>query len=200
MDIVSAVFVTSLAEYGPFANRGLKQIAIAGRSNVGKSTLINSLCRLRNLAKVSSTPGKTRLINIFLLNDSFHLVDLPGYGYAKVDKAEKQRWGGMMQRYFDHNEHLQGVIHLVDIRHEPSPEDVEMNAFLRANGIPFITVATKADKLSRAARQRALIPICRALAVQPWDIIPYSSMDSEGRPALLAAMDTLLSAAPVASQ
>ena len=100
MEIKTADFVTSMADYGDFPGKGLPQIAVAGKSNVGKSTLINKLCRRNKLARTSSTPGKTRLLNVFLLNGEFHLVDLPGYGFAKVDKQEKQRWGGMMEAYF----------------------------------------------------------------------------------------------------
>ena len=106
MEIKQAEFVTSMARYGNFPGRGLDQIAVVGKSNVGKSSLINRLCNRKALARTSSTPGKTRLINVFLLNGAFHLVDLPGYGYAKVDKQEKQRWGAMMQEYFEQAEEV----------------------------------------------------------------------------------------------
>ncbi len=192
MEITSAAFVTSLANYGPFPGIGLPQIAIAGRSNVGKSSLINSLCRVKGLAKTSGTPGKTRLINVFLLNDSLHLIDLPGYGYAKVDKQEKRIWGERMDTYFNTSQTLKAVIQLVDIRHEPSADDLQMVAFLRQKGIPLLLVATKADKISRAARQRHLLPISRTLQVQPFDIVPYSSTTGEGRAALLARLDDFL--------
>ena len=128
MEIKSAEFITSMADYGDFPGRGLKQIAVAGKSNVGKSTLINKLCRRNKLARTSSTPGKTRLLNVFLLNGEFHLVDLPGYGFAKVDKKEKARWGQMMQDYFAQADELQHVLCLVDIRHEPT-EDPAISAF-----------------------------------------------------------------------
>lgn len=192
MEIKKAEFITSLAVYGPFEGRGLKQIAVAGKSNVGKSTLINRLCRRNKLARTSATPGKTRLINIFLLNDSFHLVDLPGYGFAKVDKQEKARWGKMMQDYFMQAEELKHVLCLVDIRHEPTEDDVTMNRFLRETGIPFTVVATKADKISRGARSRCLAPICRALLVQPWEIICFSGEDGTGRDALLSRLEEVL--------
>lgn len=192
MEIRKAEFVTSLAEYGDFEGKGLKQIAVAGKSNVGKSTLINKLCRRNGLARTSSTPGKTRLINIFLLNDSFHLVDLPGYGFAKVDKKEKLRWGKMMQDYFTLAEELTHVFCLVDIRHEPTEDDAAMNRFLREMGIPFSVIATKADKISRGARSRYLAPICRALLVQPWEIICFSGEDGTGRDELLARMEEVL--------
>jgi len=192
MEITSAQFITSLAEYGSFHGKGLKQIAVAGKSNVGKSTLINSLTRNRNLAKTSVTPGKTRLINVFLLNDAFHLIDLPGYGYAKVDKREQGKWGGRMETFFSSSDTLKAVIQLVDIRHEPTGDDLQMVAYLRFNKIPFITVATKADKISRAARQNHLLPIARLMQVQPFDIIAYSAQTGEGRVQLLNAIEQAL--------
>ena len=192
MEITSAQFITSLAEYGPFLGRGLSQIAVAGKSNVGKSTLINSLTRNKNLAKTSVTPGKTRLINVFLLNGAFHLIDLPGYGYAKVDKKEQAKWGGRMETYFSSSDTLKAVIQLVDIRHEPTADDLQMVEYLRFKHIPFITVATKADKISRAARQVHLMPIARLLQVQPFDIIAYSSQTGEGRVQLLNAIEQAL--------
>ena len=193
MEVRKAEFITSLADYGPFEGKGLPQIAVAGKSNVGKSTLINTLCRRSKLARTSSTPGKTRLINIFLLNDSFHLVDLPGYGFAKVDKREKQRWGKMMQDYFTAAEELRHVFCLVDIRHDPTEDDKTMNRFLRETGIPFTVIATKADKISRGARSRYLAPICRALLVQPWEIICFSGEDGTGREELLNKLEEVLS-------
>lgn len=192
MEIRSAEFVTSMASYGPFNGKGLPQIAVAGKSNVGKSSLINCLCRQNKLARTSATPGKTRLINVFKLNSSFHLVDLPGYGFAKVDKKEKERWGRMMQDYFETADELLHVFCLVDIRHEPTEEDMTMNRYLRQTGIPFTVIATKADKISKAARTKQLAPICRALLVQPWEILCFSSEDGTGRRELLQVLDSIL--------
>ena len=192
MEIRSADFVTSMAAYGNFTGRGLPQIAVVGKSNVGKSSLINRLCQRNKLARTSATPGKTRLINVFCLNNEFHLIDLPGYGFAKVDKAEKQRWGEMMQKYFETSGELLHVLCLVDIRHEPTEDDKMMNVFLRETGIPFSVIATKADKISRGARMKQIAPICRALQVQPWEILCFSSEDGSGRPELLNLLDTIL--------
>lgn len=188
MEIKSARFIISLPAYGEFPGKGLPQIAVAGRSNVGKSSLINGLVRQKSLAKTSSTPGKTRLINIFLINEAFHLVDLPGYGYAKVSKAEKRAWGQMMDRYFSQAEELRLVLHLVDQRHPPSEEDKQMNAFLYGNGIPFALITTKADKLSKAQQGSMLPVIARDMAVQPFDIIQTSSKTNQGRIQLLDRM------------
>ena len=174
MQIQDAVFITSMAEYREAPPITLPQLAVVGRSNVGKSSLINTLCQQKKLAKTSSTPGKTRLINVFLLNNSFHLVDLPGYGYAKVNKAEKARWGGMMEAYFSNSTLLRHALQLVDIRHEPTRDDIAMAALYRSLGIPFTVVATKADKISRGARMKHIAPICRAMLKQPWEIIPFS--------------------------
>lgn len=197
MEIKAVEFVTSLPRYASFQGEGLPQIAFAGRSNVGKSSLINKLCRQPKLARTSGTPGKTQLINIFLVNQRFelpfHLVDLPGYGYAKVDKAKKADWGSMMDSYFDKSPNIAAVAHLVDIRHEPTGDDVQMNAFLRARGIPFFVMATKADKISRGARMQAIAAICRSLSVQPWQVTAFSAEDGTGREELLSRIERALS-------
>ncbi len=192
MEIKNAAFVTSLAAYHERPPITLPQLAVVGKSNVGKSSLINALCNRKKLCKTSATPGKTRLINVFLINDCFHLVDLPGYGFAKVDKAEKMRWGQMMDDYFQQSTQLIHVLHLVDIRHEPTQDDMAMNRYFHQMDIPFTVVATKADKISRGARMKHLAPICRALSVQPWEIIPFSSEDMTGRDKLLELVETVM--------
>ena len=183
MVIKKAAFVTSLERYGNYPGIGLPEIAVAGKSNVGKSSMINKL------AKVSATPGKTRLLNVFRINEDFHLVDLPGYGFAKVSKAEQLRWSNMMEGYFADSGLLCHVLHLVDLRHDPTGEDRGMNEFLRATGIPFTVIATKADKLSRAQRQKQVLAICRSLQVQPWEVIPFSSEDGTGMDKVLEVFD-----------
>ena len=189
MIVKRADFITSRKEYGSFATRGCPEVAFAGKSNVGKSSMINRLTNRSKLARTSQTPGKTRLINVYQINGEVNLIDLPGYGFAKVSKEEKLSWGRMMQNYFAQTEDLFHVFHLVDIRHEPTQEDREMNLFLRQAGIPFSVVATKADKISRGARLKYIAPICRALAVQPWQVIPFSAEDGTGREELLERIE-----------
>ena len=189
MQVKRADFITSMKDYGEFATKGCPEVAFAGKSNVGKSSMINKLTNRGKLARTSATPGKTRLINVFQINQEINFIDLPGYGFAKVSKAEKESWGRMMQNYFATTEDLCHVFHLVDIRHEPTGEDREMNLFLRQAGIPFTVIATKADKISRGARMKHIAPICRALAVQPWQVIPFSSEDGFGREDILAKIE-----------
>ena len=190
MIIRRADFITSMKEYGAFPGKGMPEIVFAGRSNVGKSSMINKLMGRSKLARTSADPGRTRLINVFRINDEINLIDLPGYGFARISKQERLSWGKMMQDYFARTEDLAHVFHLVDIRHEPSQEDCEMNTFLRQAGIPFSVIATKADKISRGARLKYLAPICRALSVQPWQVIPFSSQDGTGRDAVLNLIET----------
>ena len=185
MSIQKAAFVCSMAAYGEYPGAGLPEIAIAGKSNVGKSSMINRLCNRQRLAKTSGTPGKTRMINIFRINDDFHLVDLPGYGFAKVSQAEQAKWGEMIEGYFARSALLSLVLHLVDIRHEPTAGDRDMLSFLRATEHAFAVIATKADKISRAKRVQNIHLIARTLQVQPFDIIPFSSEDGTGRDEVL---------------
>ena len=189
MLVKRADFITSMKDYGAYATTGCPEVAFAGKSNVGKSSMINRLTNRSKLARTSQTPGKTRLINVYQINGEVNLIDLPGYGFAKVSKEEKLSWGRMMQNYFAQTEDLCHVFHLVDIRHEPTQEDREMNLFLRQAGIPFSVVATKADKISRGARLKYIAPICRALAVQPWQVIPFSAEDGTGREELLERIE-----------
>ena len=189
MNIKRADFITSMKDYGEFATKGCPEVAFAGKSNVGKSSMINKVTNRNKLARTSATPGKTRLINVYQINSEINFIDLPGYGFAKVSKTEKQSWGKMMQNYFATTEDLCHVFHLVDIRHEPTEEDKEMNLFLRQAGIPFTVIATKSDKISRGARMKHIAPICRALAVQPWQVIPFSSEDGSGRDEILAKIE-----------
>ena len=192
MMIKKAKFLLSQSEFGAFPQQGMQEIAMAGKSNVGKSSLINSLTRNSKLARTSSAPGKTRLINYYQINDDFLLVDLPGYGFARAPKSEQQKWSRMIEGFLTGSQNLKHVFHLVDIRHEPTQEDQMMTEYLRHYDIPFTVIATKADKLSKAQRSRSIPVICRKLVVQPWEILTYSSEDLTGRDALLEKIDSIL--------
>lgn len=172
--VISAPAVTSMPE--PV----LPEIALLGRSNVGKSSLINALLGRRSLARTSSQPGKTRLFNFYLINESFFLVDMPGYGYARFAQAERERLRRNIVTYLTERSSLRMVIQLVDFRHEPSRDDVEFNLYLRQYGIPFMVVASKADKIprSRHIRQRGIVGA--ALGVNPADIVLTSSVEKRG--------------------
>ena len=189
MIIKNAKFVTSLDKLRSFPGQGLPEIAMAGKSNVGKSSMINGLARNSKLAKTSSEPGKTRLLNVYKFNDDVLMVDLPGYGFARAPKSERDKWSAMIEGYLEGSQHLRHVLQLVDIRHTPTSEDQMMVNYLRHYNIPFTVVATKADKLSKAARGRQIPIICRTLVVQPWEIIQYSSEDGTGRDKILALIE-----------
>lgn len=171
----------------------LKEIAFAGRSNVGKSSLLNLITGRKKLAKVSGSPGKTRTINFYLINDAFRIVDLPGYGYAKVSKSISQDWGAMMEKYLQGRENLIKVIQLVDIRHQPSKQDVEMYEYLRYYGLDGIVVATKADKVSRNQIPKQIKQIRQTLGLGKEDIvIPVSALKRTGYEELLDVIEELL--------
>ena len=171
----------------------LAEIAFAGRSNVGKSSLLNSITGRKKLARVSGSPGKTRTINFYKINDEFRIVDLPGYGYAKVSRSISETWGEMIEKYLESRENLIKVIQLVDIRHEPSAQDKEMYQYLRHYGLDGIVVATKADKVSRNQLQKQLKMIRQALKLSQEDIvIPVSSLKKTGQDQLLDVMRQLL--------
>lgn len=185
MILKNAKFIRSMTGAGPFPGDHLPKVAVAGKSNVGKSSLINALCNNGKLAKVSQTPGKTRLVNLFDIGGEFILVDLPGYGFAKVSKAEKETWGAMIEGFLMGTEGIGLMLHLLDIRHEPTAEDIQMSIWLRHFDIPFLAVLTKADKLSRAQQQRGIMAISRKIGLQPWEMVPFSSVTKAGRDELI---------------
>ena len=169
------------------------EIAFAGRSNVGKSSLLNLLTRRKNLARVSGSPGKTRTINFYRINDEFRIVDLPGYGYARVSKSESEKWGAMMESYLENREGLLKVIQLVDIRHKPSAQDVQMYDYLKYFNLDGIVVATKADKVSSNQRIKNILEIRKTLGMSKADkIIPVSELKKSGHEVLLDEIEKLL--------
>ncbi len=150
--IKKAVFHTSAKKGTEHPDSALPEIAVAGKSNVGKSSLINYLTNNSKLARVSKQPGKTRLVNYFTINEAFYLVDLPGYGFARVSKAERESWGSMMEGYFETADTLKGLLILMDIRHDPSADDVQMVCWADHFDVPYAIVATKADKIAKSKR------------------------------------------------
>ena len=173
MIIKSVEFLTSAVRKEQYPPEGVPEIAFAGRSNVGKSSLINLLMNRKKLAKVSQNPGKTRTINFFAVNDSFRIVDLPGYGFARVSKAEAEKWGPMMEAYLSGRPDLLKVVQLVDIRHAPSAQDKQMYEYLQYYGLDGLVVATKADKVGRSELNRNLAVIRRELKLKKTDrVIP----------------------------
>ena len=168
----------------------MPEIAFVGRSNVGKSSLLNYLTGRKALARVSSSPGKTRTINFYRINDSFRIVDLPGYGYAKVSREVTKDWDKMMADFFEKRENLRRVVQLVDIRHEPTGQDVEMYDFLRQYGLSGVICATKADKVSGNQRQKSISVIKNKLKLTSNDIIiPVSAIKRSGGEELLNVIE-----------
>ena len=193
MIIKEAELETVAVKASQYPEDNMPEIAFAGRSNVGKSSLLNLLTNRKSLARVSGSPGKTRTINFYKVNKAFRIVDLPGYGYAKVSKGMTKDWGPMMEEYFQKRQGLKKVIQLVDIRHAPSAQDVQMYEYLRHYGLDGIVVATKADKVSRNEMQKNLAVIRKTLQLGPEDIIiPVSALKRSGHDKLLDEMEKLM--------
>ena len=171
----------------------LPEVAFAGRSNVGKSSLLNLITGRKALARVSGSPGKTRTINFYRINDSFRIVDLPGYGYAKISRSLTENWGDMMEEYFQNRNGLKKVIQLVDIRHAPSAQDIQLYEYLRHYGLDGIVVTTKSDKVSRNEMQKCIKTIRTVLNLGPEDlVIPVTSLKRSGHEKLLDEMEKLV--------
>ena len=188
-----AEFVRSAADRSGFLRDGLPQFAFAGRSNVGKSSVINRLLGRKNLAYVGASPGKTTQINYFLVDKKAYLVDLPGYGYAKVSKAEKDRWGRLMESYFQDGvtDAITAGVLIVDIRHKPTADDVTMHNWFRETGCPEIVVANKLDKLKKSQVEPALALIRETLELTEEDIlVPFSAEKGAGKDELLGLLNT----------
>ncbi len=190
LQIKTADFVIGAAAVRQFPNTSNHEVAFAGRSNVGKSSLLNTLTGRRKLAKVSATPGKTRQINFFLINQRFHFVDLPGYGYAKVSKTERDEWSRVIEAYLRDREQLRLVVALSDIRHEPTALDHSMFEWLQAMGRNFVVVLTKYDKVSPVQAERRVAEVTELLSGSDHciGVIPFSSETRHNLDRLLAVI------------
>lgn len=177
----NADILLSAANKSHYPQDEIPEVALAGRSNVGKSSFINTLLNRKNLARTSGKPGKTQLLNFFNVDDKLRLVDVPGYGYARVSKKEREKWGRMIEEYLTSRENLKAVVSLVDFRHEPSADDVQMYEFLKYYEIPVILVATKADKIPRGKWNKHESMIKKKLDFDTSDsFIIFSSVTREG--------------------
>jgi len=194
-------FIGGMAEkHGWRPDSSLPEVAFAGRSNVGKSSLLNCLVRRKSFARVSRTPGRTREINFFRINNGFVLVDLPGYGYARISKEQKAAWKPLIEGYLRRTTQLRGIVLLLDIRREPSDDDRDMLDFLAEMEIPTLIALTTTDKLSKqAARQRAT-EIAADLALEAEQVIPFSAHTGEGRLELLEAISNLVETSPASDE
>ena len=188
MIIKSAEFVTSAVKQDQYPPEGLPEIAFAGRSNVGKSSLINTLVNRKRLVKTSSTPGRTQLVNFFDINNNLTFVDLPGYGYAKVPAAVRKKWGPMIETYLSTRQTLKGVVIILDIRRQPRQEEQDLIGWLAHYSIASILVLTKTDKLSKTKVARQQDAIVRALAMEKEDAILFSAKTRRGRDAVWNAI------------
>jgi len=186
MVIKAAEFITSAVRPEQYPEDTLPEIAFAGRSNVGKSSLINCLLQRKKLVRTSRTPGRTQLINFFLINGSFRFVDLPGYGYAKVAQSVRASWGPMIETYLAGRKNLKAVVAIVDLRHPPTPDDLSLLAWLKEKKIPVMPVLTKADKLPRAKWDPLLQSAARVLGISPDQALLFSAETQQGRIELLS--------------
>lgn len=180
--VKTADYIISAVKPEQYPNDHLPEIALSGRSNVGKSSLINTLCNRKNLARTSQRPGKTQTLNYYKINEDFYMVDVPGYGYAKVSKSERSAWGRMLETFFSVNKKLRATILIVDLRHAPSKEDVQMYEFLKYYECPVIVVATKADKISKGKYEKHKKVVKTTLQMDPDDpLLLFSSFTGLGK-------------------
>ncbi len=195
MKIQTVEYAGTIVDPGAALPGSLPQIAFAGRSNVGKSSLINTLLlrTRKKMAHVSARPGKTRAVNFFQVNDRFFLVDLPGYGFAKVPDQMRDDWARLVEGYLSRPDGPRAVVQLVDARRDPTESDLQMLRYLASLKVPALVALTKIDKLSRSERSTRLRTLPEALGLAPEQVIPFSSKTGEGREVLLASMDDLLS-------
>ena len=197
MKIKTVEYAGTIASPGGAPPGVLPQVAFSGRSNVGKSSLINTLLRRTRskLAHVSATPGKTQALNFYAVNGEFFLVDLPGYGYARVPQATRDAWSKLIEWYLGESGLVRGVVHLVDARHAPTRHDHQMVDYLASVGLPTLVVLTKTDKLKRSERERAVARALEALELDEAQLVPFSSKTGEGREELLGALKELMAPA-----
>lgn len=189
MNLHNAEFIRSVTAVADCPKDGLPQIAFAGKSNVGKSSVINKLLLRKNFARVGEAPGKTTHINFFRIDNKLYLVDLPGYGYAKVPMAEKERWGKLMEKYFAAEDTIDHGVMIVDARHKPTANDVIMADYFKASGKPFVVVANKMDKLKKSEIEPNLACIRETLTLpETVELIPFSAENGLGREALLRVL------------
>ncbi|ELK47161.1 ribosome biogenesis GTP-binding protein YihA/YsxC [Halobacillus sp. ACCC02827] len=182
MKVNTADIVISAASKKQYPKDFIPEIALAGRSNVGKSSFINRMIQRKNLARTSSKPGKTQTLNFYIINDQFHFVDVPGYGYAKVSKKERAKWGEMMEEYFAEREQLKATALVIDVRHKPTEDDQLMYDYLKHFGLPVMVVATKLDKIKKGQRTKQFKLIREVLGMKEEDaLIPFSSETGEGK-------------------
>lgn len=191
MKIVTADFLTAAENEDGYPRGGLREIAFAGRSNVGKSSMINALLSRKNLVRTSKTPGRTRKLNFFIINSQFIFVDLPGYGYAAVSQSERESWGTMVQAYLENRKELAGVVVILDARHSPMESDQDLIAYLRHHSLRFLVVCTKTDKLTRSklSAQKRLV---EDLVGDSAPLIMFSAVTGEGKNELWKAIRTLI--------
>ncbi len=191
MKIKNAEIIISAVKKEQYPEESFPEIALAGRSNVGKSSVINMLVNRKKLARTSSSPGKTQTINFYRINDGFSFVDLPGYGYAKVSKANKSQWGKMIETYLTSRPNLLEVLQLVDIRHSPTEQDKQMHEWIKQFGFNGVVIATKLDKIKRSQRQKQLDLIRKELQIGDGLLIPVSSENREGKEVLWDTIDQI---------
>jgi GTP-binding protein len=192
MHVKTTEFIKSATKPAHYPEGDLPEIAFAGRSNVGKSSLINVLVNRKNLVRTSSTPGRTQLINFFDVNGTFTLVDLPGYGFAKVPLEVKRQWGPMMETYLAQRTNLRGVVLIQDIRRIPKEEDLQLLAWLRTYGVTPILVVTKCDKVSKNERARQLGLIAKELGVERGELCCFSALSREGVETIWSRIEAVL--------
>jgi GTP-binding protein len=194
MKIRTVEYAGTIVTPGGEAPGTLPQVAFSGRSNVGKSSLINTLLQRtrKKIARVSGHPGKTQALNFYRVNDDFFLVDLPGYGYARVPEDVRDAWATLIDWYLSDSGTVRGVVHLVDARHEPTKHDLRMVGYLAEIGLPTLVVLTKMDKLKGSAQKAAIARALEALELDDEQLLPFSSKTGEGRETLLDALDQLI--------